>query len=118
MFDFKNLLKCEWETKRERELHINNHTHTHTYTHTYTHTQHKEKVKRKERNKERKNEKRNEERKKENLYYDERLKIHNIDRLEIRRIKFDLVLFYKILNKILDMDTCDFFLIFKYCYQG
>ena len=45
-----------------------------------------------------------------NLSYDERLKILNIDRLEIRRIKFDLVLFfYKIINNLDDMDTYDFF---------
>ena len=44
-----------------------------------------------------------------NLSYDERLKILNIDRLEIRRIKFDLVLFYKIINKLVGMDTYEFF---------
>ena len=44
-----------------------------------------------------------------NISYDERLKILNIDRLEIWRIKFDLVLFYKIVNNLVDMDTNDFF---------
>ena len=45
-----------------------------------------------------------------NLSYDERLKIlKNIDRLEIRRIKFDLVLYNEILNNLVDMDTCDSF---------
>ena len=44
-----------------------------------------------------------------NLSYDESLKILNIDRLEIRRIKFDLVLYYKIINNLVDMDTYDFF---------
>ena len=44
-----------------------------------------------------------------NFSYDERLKILNIDRLEIRRIKIDLVLFYKIINNLVDMDTYDFF---------
>ena len=43
-----------------------------------------------------------------NLSYDESLKIINTDRLEIRRIKFDLVLYYKIINNLVDMDTCDF----------
>ena len=44
-----------------------------------------------------------------NLSYDERLKIPNTDRLEIRRIKFDLVLYYKMINNDVDMDTYDFF---------
>ena len=44
-----------------------------------------------------------------NLSYDEKLKILNIDRLEIWRIKFDLVLYYKIVNNLVDMDTYDFF---------
>ena len=44
-----------------------------------------------------------------NLPYDERLKILNIDRLEIRRIKFDLVLFLQIVNNLVDLDTYDFF---------
>ena len=44
-----------------------------------------------------------------NLSYDESLKILNIDRLEIRRIRFDYVLYYKIINNLVDMDTCDFF---------
>ena len=43
-----------------------------------------------------------------NFFYDERLKILNIDRIEIRRIKFDLVLFCKIINNLVDMDTYDF----------
>ena len=41
--------------------------------------------------------------------YDERLKILNIDRLEMCRIKFDLVLYYKVINNLVDMATCDFF---------
>ena len=44
-----------------------------------------------------------------NVSNDERLKILNIDRIEIRRIKFDLVLYYKIINNHVDMDTSDFF---------
>ena len=43
-----------------------------------------------------------------NLPYNERLKILNIDRLEIRRIKFDLVLLYKIVNNLVDLDIYDF----------
>ena len=47
------------------------------------------------------------------MFYDERLKILNIDRLEIWQIKFDLVLYYKIINNHVDMNTYEFYFEFS-----
>ena len=42
--------------------------------------------------------------------YTDRLKIFNIESLEYRRMKFDLILVYKLLNGHIDIDSDDFFL--------
>ena len=41
--------------------------------------------------------------------YEERLRILNLESLEIRRIKFDIVLMFKIQNKLIDIDFDKFF---------
>ena len=42
--------------------------------------------------------------------YTDRLKLFNIESLEYRRMKFDLILVYKLLNGHIDIDSDDFFL--------
>ena len=41
--------------------------------------------------------------------YTDRLKIFKLESLEYRRVKFDLVLVYKILNQLIDINPDDFF---------
>ena len=43
--------------------------------------------------------------------YQDRLNIMNLDTLEIRRVRFDLMFMYKILNNIVDVDQNDLFKI-------
>ena len=43
------------------------------------------------------------------LTYTERLSLTNLDFLESRRIKFDLLMYYKIINNLVDIDSSKFF---------
>ena len=43
--------------------------------------------------------------------YQDRLLILNLETLEIRRVKLDLIFVYKILNNLVDLNSCDFFQI-------
>ena len=43
------------------------------------------------------------------FYYEERLEICNLESLELRRIKRDLVLTYKIINSLIDLRFADYF---------
>ena len=43
------------------------------------------------------------------LIYTERLSLTNLDSLESRRIKFDLLMYYKIINNLVDTDSSKFF---------
>ena len=45
------------------------------------------------------------------LQYSERLKLLNAETLEQRRLKSDLLLYYKILNNMVDVPVGDFFFI-------
>ena len=43
--------------------------------------------------------------------YEDRLKILNLESLELRRVKFDLILVYKLLNNLLDVNSSNFFVL-------
>ena len=45
------------------------------------------------------------------LSYSERLKRLQLDSLCVRRLKSDLIMCYKILNKLVDLDCSDFFVL-------